>query len=98
MAAYLLALVDIEDPETYKAYAAKTPGVITQYGGRFIVRGGNPQALEGELPSARVVLLEFADIAAVKTFYNSPEYQEILPLRLAASKGRVAMLEGFPGA
>ena len=94
MAAYMLALIDVTDPGAYRAYTDRTPGVIQQYGGRFVVRGGNPEALEGEVPSPRVVILEFPDKAAVKRFYDSPEYQEILPLRLAASKGRVTVLEG----
>ena len=97
MPAYLLALIDVEDEEAYKAYTARTPEVITAYGGQFVVRGGNPEAVEGELPSGRVVLLEFADKTAAKRFYDSPEYQEIIPLRTAASKGRIAILEGFPG-
>jgi len=94
MAAYLLAQIDVTDPEAYKLYAAQTPGVIQQYGGRFVVRGGNPEALEGDLVSSRMVLLEFADKAAARRFYDSPEYQRILPLRFAASRGRVALLDG----
>jgi len=94
MSAYLLALIDITDPEAYKKYTAETPRVVEQFGGRWVVRGGNPEALEGALPSARVVVIEFADKAAIKRFYDSPEYRKILPLRLAASKGRVTMLEG----
>jgi len=94
MAAYLLAQIDVAAPEAYKLYTAETPRVIQQYGGRFVVRGGNPEALEGGLPCKRVVLIEFADKAAVKRFYDSKEYQEILPLRLACSTGRVTVLEG----
>jgi uncharacterized protein (DUF1330 family) len=94
MAAYLLALVNVDDPEAYKAYTAVTPGVIQQYGGKFVVRGGNPEAVEGELAAKRFVLIEFPDKAAVKRFYQSPEYQKILPLRLKCSTGRVAILEG----
>lgn len=94
MPAYLLAQINVDDPEAYKLYTAHTPGVIQQYGGRFVIRGGNPEALEGELHSKRVVLIEFPDKAAVKRFYASPEYQKILPLRLAAAQGRVCILEG----
>lgn len=94
MVAYLLAQIDVADPEAYKLYTAETPRVIQQFGGRFIVRGGNPEALEGDLPAKRVVLIEFPDKAAVKRFYASAEYQKILPLRLACSTGRVTILEG----
>ena len=94
MSAYLLLQVDIADSEAYKAYATETPRIIQQYGGRFIVRGGDPEALEGELPASRVVLVEFDDRAAVQRFYRSPEYQRVLPFRQAASKGRVSVVDG----
>jgi uncharacterized protein (DUF1330 family) len=94
MVAYILAQIDVSDPEAYKAYTAETPGVVQKFGGRFIVRGGDPEALEGELPAPRVVLIEFPDKATIKRFYASAEYQKILPLRLACSTGRVTILEG----
>lgn len=93
MAAFLVALVDVTDPEAYKLYTAKTPGVIEQFGGKFVVRGGAPEALEGELAASRFVIIEFADRAAAKRFYNAPEYQQIIPLRTAASKGRIALVD-----
>ena len=68
MTAYIIALIDVQDAEAYKLYTAKTPGVIQQYGGRFVVRGGNPEALEGSLPSSRVVVLEFADAGKLQAF------------------------------
>jgi uncharacterized protein (DUF1330 family) len=94
MAAYLLAQIDVTDPGAYKLYTDRTPDVIRQYGGRLIVRGGNPDALEGTLVASRVVIIEFADKAAARRFYASPEYQAILPLRLAASRGRMTLLDG----
>lgn len=94
MPAYLIAQVDVTDPEAYKLYAARTPGVIEQYGGRFVVRGGDPAALEGELAAPRVVVIAFADRAAVRRFYDSPEYQAIVPLRKAASKGSIMVVDG----
>lgn len=93
MAAYIVGEVEITDPETYKRYTAQTPGVIGQFGGRFIVRGGNGEALEGAEPK-RIVVIEFPDRAAAKRFYDSPEYQEILKIRLSASKGRLVLVDG----
>ena len=93
MPAYIIGEIEITDPETYKGYTAQTPGVISKYGGRFIVRGGNGEALEGSTPK-RVVVIEFPDRAAAKRFYESPDYQKILKIRLSASEGRLMLVDG----
>ena len=62
-------------------YRAAVPATIAQYGGRFLIRGGATELVEGGPEPKRVVILEFADTAAVKRWYNSPEYQKILPIR-----------------
>jgi uncharacterized protein (DUF1330 family) len=68
---------------------------LAQYGGRFLVRGGATELIEGGPEPKRVVILEFADAAAVKRWYNSPEYQKILPNRLANSNARAFIVEGM---
>jgi uncharacterized protein (DUF1330 family) len=93
MAAFVIALIDVTDPEAYKLYTVHTPRVIQQYGGKFVVRGGAPEALEGELPASRFVVIEFADRAAAKRFYESKDYQEIVPLRQAAATGSIAVVD-----
>lgn len=95
MPAFLIAEIEVTDPDTYARYRAQTPGVIAAYGGRFLVRGGTVEAREGDPPAGRVVVLEFADMAAVRRFYDSPDYQAILPLRQASSRGRVYLVEGI---
>ena len=67
---------------------------IAQYGGKFLTRGGKTELLEGSPDPARVVVIEFADMAAAKRWYDSPEYQEALKIRLANSRGRVLLVEG----
>ena len=94
MTAYVIAQIEVKDPEAYKLYTARTPAAIEQFGGRFIVRGGNPEVIEGSLPGSRVVVIEFADRAAAERFYHSAEYQEILPLRLKAASGALCIVEG----
>jgi len=95
MAAYLIADIEsIHDQATYDEYRKHTPGVIQQFGGRFIVRGGTTVPLEGGWTPGRCVVIEFADMAAAQRFYQSPDYQKILPLRLKASKGRAILVEG----
>ena len=70
MAGYIIAEVEVNDPETYATYRAKTPGVVERYGGRFIVRGGAAETLEGDRPPARIVVIEFPDVAAARRFYD----------------------------
>jgi uncharacterized protein (DUF1330 family) len=93
MPAYVVAEIEVTDPTSYDAYRAQTSGVIRQYGGRFVVRGGATQSLEGA-PPQRVVVVEFADADAARRFYESPEYQKILKIRQGASKGRVYIVDG----
>jgi uncharacterized protein (DUF1330 family) len=94
MPGYIIAEIEVTDPDAYKLYTARTPGVVAEHGGRFIVRGGAVTALEGPPPSGRVVVIEFADLASARAFYDSSAYRAILPLRQAASRGRVFLVEG----
>ena len=94
MAAYIIAEVEVTDPETYATYRAQTPGVIERHGGRFLVRGGAAELLEGEKPPARIVVIEFSDLAAAKRFYGSPDYQAIIGIRQRAARSRLVLVEG----
>jgi uncharacterized protein (DUF1330 family) len=70
------------------------PGTIEQYGGRFLARGGSTELIEGEPEPKRVVIVEFAEKAAFRRWYDSPEYQKILPGRLDNSTARAFVVEG----
>ena len=94
MAAYIVAQVKVTDPDAYQAYRQATPGVIAKFGGRFIIRGGEPEVLEGNWQVQRLVVIAFDSVEAARRFYHSPEYQEIVPLRQAASEGTLAILPG----
>jgi uncharacterized protein (DUF1330 family) len=94
MPAYIIAEVEVTNPAGYEAYRPLAGASVAQYGGRFVVRGGNTELLEGSPDPARIVVIEFADMAAAKRWYNSPEYQEALKIRLANSRGRVMLVEG----
>ncbi len=98
MAAYLIAQLDVKDPEGAKAYQAAVPAVVERFGGRYLVRGGATEVLEGELAATRLVVIEFPDLAAARRFYASPEYQAILPHRLRSCEGSLALVEGLAGA
>ncbi len=94
MAAYVIARVNVTDPEKYKGYQALTPNAIAKNGGKFIVRGGAITTLEGEAENRRVVVLEFADVEAAKTFYDSPEYKEARDARENAADFQMIVVEG----
>lgn len=95
MPAYLIAHLEVTEPEEFEKYRAVVPAVIERYGGRYLVRGGGIEVLEGDWRIPRVVIIAFDSMAAAKRFYDSADYQEILPLRLAAAKGAVVLAEGL---
>ena len=92
--AYLIGEVEVHDPEQYAKYTAKTPDAIAKHGGKFIVRGGAWDALEGEAPKGRVVVIEFPSLDAARAFYQSDDYQPLIPIRQSASEGRLFLVEG----
>ncbi len=94
MPAYLIGEIEVANPEGYAQYTARTPAVIAAHGGRFLVRGGAVDVSEGAPPAGRVVMVEFPDMPTARRCYASPEYQAILPLRLAASRGRMYLVDG----
>lgn len=95
MAAYVIGDVTVNDPEAYREYTAQTPGTVQQYGGRFIVRGGAYETLEGSWSPQRIVVIEFPTIEQARAWYASPEYQAILPIRLANSTANfLTVVEG----
>ena len=93
LAALLILRIRVHDPETYKKYTAQTPAIIESFGGRFLVRGGAVDAVEGPPEDRRVVVIEFESMDRLLEFYNSETYQKVLPLRLAASEGEAIRVE-----
>ena len=94
MPAYFVVDLDVTNMEAMADYRAAVPATVSQYGGRFLTRGGATELVEGGPEPKRIVILEFADPAAVKRWYHSPEYQKILPGRLDNSKARAFIVEG----
>ncbi len=94
MPAYFVAEVDVTNPAGYEPYRPLAAASIAQYGGRFLVRGGKADLIEGGPEPKRIVIIEFADAAAARRWYNSPEYQRALPIRQANSQARAFIIEG----
>lgn len=94
MPAYVIVETDITDPERYEQYKAASPAAVASGGGRFLVRGGELAVLEGDWQPARLVVLEFEDLAAAKRWYESEVYQEAKKLRDGAAHLRMVAVQG----
>ncbi len=95
MAAYVIAQVDVNDPERYQDYIKMVPATVAQYGGTFIARGGNAEVLEGnrQLPQ-RLVIIEFENRERAKAWWASEEYRDAKALRQATSNGTLFLVDG----
>ena len=94
MAAYIIVDIDIHDAARFDEYRKRVPATIEKYGGKFLVRGGKFEKLEGTWEPTRLVLLEFPSMDQAKRWYDSEEYREPKALRLTASKGNLILVEG----
>jgi uncharacterized protein (DUF1330 family) len=94
MAHYAIFDVEIRDLEKYKEYMAQVKPLIEAASGRYLVRGGPHQVIEGDWQPRRLVIVEFPSAEAIKSFYESPVYQGLKELRQAASSGAIVVVEG----
>ena len=92
--AYIVADVDVADPAAYATYTAQVPACLAAFEGRFVVRAGAVNSLEGSPPAGRTVILEFPSMAQAHGFWNSPAYRAIVPIRQGCSTARIFMVEG----
>ena len=94
MAAYVIADVDVTNPAGYEPYRPLAAASVARFGGRFLVRGGTADLLEGAPAPGRTVVIEFPDADTAKRWYFSDEYQQALKIRQANSTARVILVEG----
>ena len=93
MSAYVVAMIDVHDPETYRKYTDRTPATVKKHGGRFVTRGGAVTALEGDGFDGRMVILEFPDKAAAEAWYADTDYVQARTFRHAASTAHLFALQ-----
>ena len=93
---YWIARVDVNNEEGYKPYAAANPAIFRKYGGKFVVRAGKFESMEGESRSRNVVI-EFPDYAAALACYRSDEYQANIKVRQPHSSIDLIIIEGYDG-
>ena len=95
MTAYAIFDVAIRDVNQYQEFMKRVKPAIEAAGGKYLVRGGTHKVYERDWHPGRIVLFEFPSIAPFESFYNSPVYREIRPLRDACSSARLFAVEGI---
>ena len=93
--AYIVGQINITTMEEYKKYAEKVFDIVTSFGGKYLVRGGNVDILEGQPSGNRNVIIEFHDKSKALSFYNSEEYQKIIKFRTDNSDGYITIVDGL---
>ena len=96
MPAYVVALIhSIHDTESYKRYVEQVEATRAPFGGRFVARKPDPEALEGGPAPSRAIILEFPSEEKARAWHASPAYQPVMKLRQGASKGTLLLLPGY---
>lgn len=93
---YVIAHITVREPERYKEYVRLDTPVIERHGGRFLVRGGAAEVVEGE-SFERHVVIEFPSYAAARALYDDPEYQDAAEIRRATADSVIIVVEGPDG-
>jgi uncharacterized protein (DUF1330 family) len=91
---YILAEVEITDRTLFEEYRKLVSATLHPFGGRFLVRGGEPVRLEGDRPLHRFVVIEFDSPERARDWYHSKQYQDVLPLRLRSARTHAFLLTG----
>ncbi len=94
---YAIVLLDVNDTERYMEYARRATEIESRHGGRPLVAAAAAEVVDGSWPSERVVVLEFPSLEQARSWYRDPEYRGLIPLRHAATKSTVVLIEGYFG-
>ena len=94
MPAHFIVDNEVIDPAGFEQYRKQVPGTVEKYGGKFLVRGGQVQTLEGDWKPKRIVVTEFSTIEQARRWYDSEEYGALKALRLRTARGSVVLVEG----
>ena len=94
MPAYFIVEIDVQDAAAFEEYRKHVPETIAKYGGRYLVRGGKTETLEGDWQPGRMVVLEFPSREQAMQFYDSPEYGPQKALRFRSAKSKLLLVDG----
>ena len=95
MPAYVVTEIEVIDKDRYEAYKQMVGPSIAAYGGKFLVRGGTTETLEGTWSPQRLVIVEFVSKAQAKAWWSSPQYAEAKALRQATARTQMIVAEGL---
>ncbi len=95
MSAYIVVEVDVKDPKGFADYRTMVPASIEAFGGKYRVRGGTVENLEGAWEPSRLVIIEFDSVEQAKRWWDSDEYREARNLRQATSDTKMVVVEGY---
>nr|UXE45325.1 hypothetical protein Hi04_10k_c4637_00012 [uncultured bacterium] len=95
MAAYIIVEIDIVDPAGYEEYKKLAGATVEKYGGKYVVRGGRTEVLEGDWNPKRIVVLQFESAQHAKNWLNSEEYREPRKMRHRTSRTKMILVEGM---
>ena len=93
MPAYVVSMMSVHDPETYKSYTDRTPPIVKKYGGKFLTRGEAFTCVEGQDYDGRLVILEFPSKQHVEDWFADSDYQEAMTFRHASSTMNYLLLQ-----
>jgi uncharacterized protein (DUF1330 family) len=93
---YWIGRVDVKSDEGYKPYAAANAAIFKKFGGRYVIRAGKFECVEGSARTRNVVI-EFPDFAAALACYRSPEYQANIKVRQPHATADIVVIEGYDG-
>jgi uncharacterized protein (DUF1330 family) len=94
MPAYIIVEISIEDPKDYEEYKKLTPATIAAYDGRFAVRGGQTETLEGDWQPERIVVLEFPTVERAKEWWSSDMYSKAKTIRQRSATTKMIVVPG----
>jgi len=94
MCAYVIVEIDIVDPAGYEEYKQLASATVEKYGGKYIIRGGAVEPLEGDWNPKRIVVLQFDSIQRAKEWLNCDEYREPRKMRHRTARTRMIVVEG----
>lgn len=94
MKVYIVASIRIIDMERFSIYGQRVAELLPIHGGRFIIRGGDSQVIDGDWEPDRIVVIEFPSRQAYQAFHDDPAYQEVVPIRQSASHASLVLVEG----
>ena len=95
MPAYLIYDAVVTDPQKYEHYKSLAPAAIAAYGGKYVVRGGKHESVEGDWRPNRMVMLEFPSYEKAQEFWNSPEYTAARKTRAGAATAKAVIVQGL---